>query len=436
MNGSSVQSWNQPWAGSIGKDWGTGSFHVDAARTLERAKFDFVLWEDLYYVPSHWEASSDLYLKSAVSVPRLDTMTLTPFVANATTNIGLIATLPTFAYHPYLLARMMSTLDSLSQGRAAWNVVTGTTNQALRNFGLDGLGDTTNRYEKAGEYVELVKALWDSWEADSIVADTQSGIFADPTKVHPVSFQGDHYTYQGTSLVSGRSPQGRPVIAQAGASPQGRILAATHSDVIVAVGRNVAEMKAYREDVRRHMVALGRNPDDCKVLFLLTPVVGTDDEDARLRRRFFVEMSERRVLEELGDMGKRMDVDLSVLPMDDPLTADHLKAVHTTGHISYLEKFIGAANGRTLREIALDSYQNENWMEFDITGSARTVAGQMDELMQEIGGDGFMFTAHAGGLSRKYLTEIADGLVPELQKRGLVREEYSHKLLRDNLMEF
>jgi FMN-dependent oxidoreductase (nitrilotriacetate monooxygenase family) len=436
MNGSSVQSWDQPWAGSIGRDWSSGAFHVDAARTLERAKFDFVLWEDLYYVPKHWNDSSDIYLEKSISVPRLDTMTLTPFVAAQTSHIGLVATLPTFAFHPYLLARMMSTLDSLSGGRAAWNVVTGTTNQALRNFGLDGLGDSTDRYARAGEFVEVVKQLWDSWEDGSIVADEQTGVFADPSKVHPVKFDGAHYQYDGTALVSGRSPQGRPVIAQAGASPQGRSLAAAHSDVIVGIGRNLAEMKAYRDDVRAKMAALGRNPDDCKVLFMLTPIVGATDEEAQMKKRLIAEQSERRVEEELADMGKRMDLDLSVLPMDEPLTLDHLTGLTTTGHISYLEKFIGTANGRTLREIALDSYQHESWVEFDVCGSPSTVAGQMEEMMQEIGGDGFMITEHSGAQTRRYLTEIADGLVPELQRRGLVRTEYSHTLLRDNLLEF
>jgi FMN-dependent oxidoreductase (nitrilotriacetate monooxygenase family) len=436
MSGSTAQGWNRPWSGDIAQTWGSGAFHVRAAQLLERAKFDFVLWEDLYYVPDHWHGANDIYVEKAISTPRLDTLALTSFVAGQTQDIGLIATVPNFAYHPYALARLFSSIDSLAQGRAGWNVVTGTTNQALRNFGYDGLGETADRYEKAGEYVDLVKAIWNTWDDDAIIADQLTGSFADPAKVHKLTFEGKHYSFDGSPLVSGRSPQGVPAIAQAGASAPGRRLAAQHSDVIVGVAQSVAGMKQYRDDVRATMVELGRNPDDCKVLFLVTPMLADTQEEAELKRAAIQRYAEANVELELADIGKRMDIDLSVLPMDEPLGEEHLGALHTTGHISYLEKFVKSAKGRTLRQMGIDSYVSGNWAEMDLFGTVETVADKLEAIMAEVGGDGFLFTQGNGNHTTRYMVEVAEGLVPELQRRGLTRREYTRSTLKGHLQEF
>lgn len=436
MSGSSAQGWGNPWSGDVAREWGTGAFHVRAAQLLERAKFDFILWEDLYYVPDHWDASIDIYVEKAISTPRLDTLAMTSFVAGQTRDIGLIATVPNFAYHPYSLARLFSSIDSLSGGRSGWNVVTGTTNQALRNFGHDGLGETVDRYARADEYVELVKALWNTWEEGSVVVDEKTGMFADPSKVHRLNFKGEHYQFDGSPLVSGRSPQGMPAIAQAGASAPGRRLAAAHSDVIVGVAQSVQGMKQYREDVRRIAAELGRNPDDVKVLFLISPMLADSMEEAQMRRNSIKRYAEENVVAELADIGKRMDIDLSILPMDEPLTAEHLSGLHTTGHISYLEKFVKTANGRTLRQMGIDSFVAGNWLEVDLFGTVDVVADRLEEIIDEVGGDGFLFTQGNGNHTTRYMVEIAEGLVPELQRRGLARRDYSQTTLRGHLQEF
>ncbi|PXA73229.1 NtaA/DmoA family FMN-dependent monooxygenase [Cryobacterium arcticum] len=436
MSGSTAQGWASPWSGDIASTWGSGAFHVRAAQLLERAKLDFILWEDLYYIPHHWQGKTDIYVENAISTPRLDTLTMTTFVAAQTSKIGLIATVPNFAYHPYALARLFSSIDSLSGGRAGWNVVTGTTNQALRNFGHEGLGETEDRYEKAGEYVDLMKAIWNTWEEDAIIADESTGRFADPAKVHKLKFEGKHYSFDGSPLVSGRSPQGIPAIAQAGASAPGRRLAAAHSDVIVGVAQSVAGMKQYREDVRNTMIELGRDPDDCKVLFLITPMLADTQEEAELKRANVHRQAEERVEIELADIGKRMDIDLSVLPMDTPLTEELLAGLHTTGHISYLAKFVKSAGGRTLREMAVESYIRMNWSEIDLYGTVETVADRMEEIMAEVGGDGFLFSQGNGNHTTRYMVEVAEGLVPELQRRGLARREYTSSTLKGHLQEF
>lgn len=433
MDGSSAQGWGVPWSGNVAQEWSTGQFHVDVARTLERAKFDFILWADAYYVPSQWQGMRDLYVERAVGAPRLDSMALSTFVAQATQNIGLVSTMATFAYHPYLLARMTGTLDSLSQGRAAWNVVTGITEEAYQNFGLDTLERHDDRYDRAMEYVELVKKIWDSWGPDSLVLNEDSGVFADPSKVHPVEYQGQFFQHSGGPLISGPSPQGRPVIAQAGASDKGKLLAGTHAEIIVGVGGSVEEMKKYREDVHAVMRAAGRNTDECKILFLISPTIGYTEEEAEARANATKHLAEQHFLSELADVGKRMNIDLSLLPLDEPLGEEHL-ALTTEAQVKYLERFIQRAKGKTLRELGKEYYQSSS--PFRIKGSLDAVASQLEEVMAEVGGDGFLITEHSGAQTRRYVTEIADGLVPVLQRRGLVRREYEHNTLRENLQEF
>ncbi|MFC8193311.1 NtaA/DmoA family FMN-dependent monooxygenase [Cellulomonas sp. NPDC057328] len=433
MNGSHAQGWATPWHGTTGKDWRTGSFHVDVARTLERGRFDFLLFEDAYHVPNYWNGSTEAFAHHGVALPRLDTLVLATHVAARTERIGLVATLPTYAYAPYLLARLVGSLDSLSGGRAAWNVVTGSSTIAARNFGRDGLGRPDDRYAHAMEYVELCKRLWDSWDADAILDDHVNGVFADHKKIHDVEFSGEWIQHSGSALVSGPSPQGRPVIAQAGASPAGKLLAATHADVVVAGGRTAQDMKAYRDTVLGHVVEQGRDPDATKVLFSISPVIAPTEEEAQDRLRYMRAEADRHAMIEILDHANRIDIDLSGLPMDEPLTARHLEGLHTDGQRSGLARFVEMAEGRTLRQVGVDSFlaRATQWC-----GSFEQIADKMEETVAEIGGDGFLFSDKAGRHTRRNVVEVVDGLVPVLQRRGLVREEYTETTLRGNLLAF
>jgi FMN-dependent oxidoreductase (nitrilotriacetate monooxygenase family) len=193
-------------------------------------------------------------------------------IASATTKLGVVATMSTLAYPPFMLARLSSTLDHIAGGRFGWNIVTSGEDTAAQNFGLDKLPPRETRYAMADEYVDVVCKLFDSWESDAVVMDHETGTYADHTKVHPIHFEGQFFKVRGP-LNTVRSPQGRPVFVQAGGSPRGRAFAARHADSIIAVGNGVEGMKVYRDDVRRHAVAAGRNPDDVKVLFLVYPIL-------------------------------------------------------------------------------------------------------------------------------------------------------------------
>jgi alkanesulfonate monooxygenase SsuD/methylene tetrahydromethanopterin reductase-like flavin-dependent oxidoreductase (luciferase family) len=217
------------------------------------------------------------------------------------------------------------------------------------------------------------------------------------------------------------------VIAQAGGSAKGRAIAAQYADTIVAHPKGIAAMKEYRDDVRARMVAAGRDPDSCKVLFLANPVLANTDEEAKARAVLRSVATTEEIHRRLAQMGWTTNIDFSGYDLDAPVGE-----LTTNGHQSSLANFMKKAGGRTLREAILAYTSNGACLDF--VGTPETVAAQMDEAMQEVGGDGFLLVL--GNVSRKTIVEITDGLVPALQQRGVVRRSYAHKHFRDNLLEF
>lgn len=428
LQGSSVQAWGEPWTGAIGRDWMVPELFCDLARALERARFDYVLIEDSSYIGESYAGSREIYLQHGLSVPRQDPSVIATLMAAATKHIGIVPTLSTFAYPPYLLARLVASLDQVSSGRIGWNMVTGSSDYAAMNYGMDGMPPHDLRYDMADEYMAAVNALWDSWEPGAILADTQSGVLVDHTKVHAPNFAGQWYKTRGP-LNSGPCPQGRPVIAQAGGSPRGRRFAATHADTVVAQVKGAAGMKAYRDDVRAHAVAQGRNPDDVKILFLVTPTLGDTMEEAQLRLKQRRARIEAQVPQMLAFFGKITNIDFGQMDLDTPVEQMELT---TNGHQQSLDEFKRFAGKRSLREAMLAYRGNPGSV--DLVGTPDAVASQMEEAMQEAGGDGFLLSMN--DVSRRAVAEVADGLVPALQARGLVRREYAHAHFRDNLRDF
>jgi FMN-dependent oxidoreductase (nitrilotriacetate monooxygenase family) len=282
LQGSSIQAWGAPWTGNISEEWMSADMFVDLARAIERAGFDYLLIEDSIYVGQNWQDSRDIFLKNGMSIPRQEPTVVATLMAQATKHLGIVPTLSTFAYHPYLVARIVGTLDQVSAGRGGWNMVTGSSDFSAQNFGMDALPPHDTRYEMAHEFVEIVTRLWDSWEPGAIVADRKTGVLIDPAKVHTIDYRGKYYASRGP-LNSGPAPQGRPVIAQAGGSGPGRAIAAKYADTIVAHPKGVEAMKEYRNDVRQQMIGLGRDPDGCKILFLIAPIVAASQEEAQIR---------------------------------------------------------------------------------------------------------------------------------------------------------
>ena len=416
------------WPGDgteFGSQWADGSYHKELARMLEAAKFDFIFFEDTTIVGDRYGGSMELDLKNATLAPKLDPLPLLPLMAQDTSHIGLIATASTTFYPPYLLARLLSTIDSLTKGRAGWNMVTSSEKNAALNFGLEKLLPPSERYDIADEFVELCKKLWDSWEEGALVADTETGVYVDHTKVHTVNFEGKHFRSRGP-LNTLRSPQGYPVLAQAGASDRGRDFSSKNAEVVLGMMTGgVKGMKAYRDDIRNRAEKQGRNPDDIKVFFL-TPL-NILPENGEVRE--MTEADKQAAFEHNIVMASSsLDIDFSQYDLDAPVPQDIVAGGHTSA-LEHMKK-AGREEGKSLRDLFSTGKGGSNAR---FRGTAQQVADQLMAVMDEVGGDGILIE---GSGYNHQLPALLDGVIPALQKAGAVRTEYEGTTLREILREF
>jgi FMN-dependent oxidoreductase (nitrilotriacetate monooxygenase family) len=418
-----VQGWGTPdYDPSYA--WNRAEQHKAMAKKLEAACLDFVLLEDLSAVPDVFGGSVKTYVELAAQTPKFDPSVLATLMADATTHIGIVPTLTTTFYPPYLLARLASTMDHMSGGRMGWNIVTSSSEQAARNYGFESLPEHDARYDVADEYLDLCKQLWNSWEEGAIVGDHENEVFADHTKVKRVDFAGKHFRSRGPLTVP-YSPQGWPVLAQAGVSPRGKRFAAKHAELILTQSSDPVQLKAYRDEVRSLAAEQGRNPDEVKVLNMNFPRVFANQEEVDEYRRWLKNVPDNIITRWLALVSAITNVDLASYDRDKPLPDD----INTNGSKGTLD-WLRSGNA-TPRQIALRMGRFTEKQ--TLVGTAEQVADEMEEIMDFVGGDGFLV---AGPLAPKYVARITDRLVPVLQKRGLMRTSYSGKTFRENLLAF
>jgi FMN-dependent oxidoreductase (nitrilotriacetate monooxygenase family) len=421
-----ADEWNGTW-GDGGMPW-DGNFYIEMAQQLERACFDYIILEDKCHVSDVYGGSMEMELKHGVA-PKHDPAPLATLLAYTTTRLGIVPTMSTSFYPPWLLARLAATIDHIAHGRFGWNIVTSAEDRAAQNFGMDKLFEHDLRYEMADEFLDLVTQLWSSWEPDAVVRDHETGTYVDHRKVHTVDFAGRFFKSRGP-LNTVPAPQGRPVLCQAGSSPKGRAFAAKYADTVIAPFQPPASMKAYRDDIRSRLEDAGRKPDDCKVLFLASPVVGDTEQEARdkharwMRDPMFIEYM-------LAEISSITEIDFSQFDLDQPVGE-----LTTNGERGALEGFLGNDRTKTLRELAACGFNEDPEIASPFVGTPDQVAEAMGAVMEEVGGDGFLITSPVMRLNRRYIIEITDGLVPALQRRGLVRTSYTFEQFRDNLLEF
>ena len=429
-SGFGIKPWRGgPWVGQMGWEWMKPDIYRDMATSLERAGFDYILVEDTCMIEDAYGGSMKTTLNHGRLAPKNDPVPLIPLMTEVTKHIGVAVTLSTSFYHPFMAARTMATLDHLTEGRVGVNVVTSSSNRALQNFGYDGLPDHAKRYEIAHEWMDAVGQLWDSWEPDAVVADQENNIYVDHNKVHVIDFEGKYFKTRGP-LNTVPGPQRRPVIVQAGASADGRDFAAKHAETMLAHGTSIEQMKAFRADMHSRMEAYGRKPGECKVLFLVDPILGDSDKVARERLAVMEAPKDDPAAIEglLWSLSYTHNAfDFAKVDLDAPFPDDLPAGI---GEISTLQTFIDHAKGKTIREAAA-TWRTHSGLAF--CGSPDTVAGMMGEAMEEVGGDGFLLSPT---VNRRNLAEIADGLAPALRKRGLIRSGYSYPTFRENLLEF
>lgn len=398
--------------------------YVRAAQMAEAAKMDAIFFEDQAALPrSNDILKGDTYGAAHPRAIHFDPTMLLPALAMKTKHLGLAATSTATYNEPYNVARKFSSIDFISDGRAGWNLVTSFNENEAQNFGLDKHVEHALRYERAGEFVDVVTGLWDSWEPGAVTRDKESGVYFDVAKVRFLQHEGRHFRVRGP-LPMGRSPQVRPVIFQAGSSEPGRELAARTADVVFTLQTDISESRAFRDDIRARAVRFGRDPDKIKVLPGITPIVGRTDEEAeafRAKMRDLIpeELAISHLAPHSGGLNFR-DFDLNGPMPDLPETnagKSHREAIVSLarrGNLSILQ---------TARFFAEGSYMK-------LVGAPATIADTMQEWLEADACDGFLAvpTHFPGGVE-----DFTSLVVPELQRRGIFRKEYSGPHLRDHL---
>ncbi|MFM0210721.1 LLM class flavin-dependent oxidoreductase [Paraburkholderia sediminicola] len=415
--GHHVAAWRHP---SVQADAGTDlRAFVELTRIAERACLDAIFLADSVAANVAPGASR------AARSDRLDPLTLLPALAAVSERIGLIATATTSYNEPYHIARKFASLDHLSAGRAGWNLVTSDNAAEAQNFGRSEHIGHEERYERAYEFHQVVSGLWDSWDDHSFVRDKASGLYYDEATLRVLDHRGKHFTVKGPLNVP-RSPQGRPVVVQAGSSEAGRVLAARTADVVFTAQLELAAAQAFYRDMKARAAAHGRAPDELKILPGLSVVVGQSDAEAQDR---FDEL-QSLVPPEAGVAAlSRMigNFDLSGYPLDGPLPELPQTETGQQSRQALLTRLAGSEN-LTIRELYLRIAAGRGHLQ--IVGSARTVADAMQAWFEAGAADGFnvMPAELAGGL-----TQFCERVVPELQRRGLFRTHYAGTTLREHL---
>jgi len=388
------------------------------AQKLEAGKFDaFFMADHLAVLNMPMEA-----LKRSATATSFEPMTLLPALAAVTERLGLIATGSTTYEEPFHVARRFASLDHISGGRAAWNVVTTSNPNASLNFGIDEQMEHDERYNRAREFYDVVTGLWDSWADDAFIRDVESGVYFDPEKMRTIDHKGKYFSVRGP-LNIGRPVQGWPVIVQAGASEAGRQLAAETAEAIFASARTLADGQAFYADVKGRMEKLGRDPDHLKVLPGCLVVVGDTTEEAQEKRA--VLDSGVHYESSVAALSIALGTDASVFDPDGLLP----DVPETNTSQSGRERAIKLAREEnlTVRQLAqrLGGYSG-----LAMVGTPEIIADQMEEWLMERGCDGFniMFPYLPEGLD-----DFVDRVVPVLQKRRLFRTEYEGITLRENL---
>ncbi|MFC4778851.1 LLM class flavin-dependent oxidoreductase [Paenibacillus sp. GCM10023252] len=395
------------------------AYYKRLAQTAERGKFDLLFLADVLAV-----GASDVAYNAHNLRP--DPLMLLSALSAVTERIGLAATVSTTYNDPFHVARKFATLDHLSGGRAAWNVVTSNNGDEAFNFSKTEHLQHGLRYERCRDFVEVVKGLWDSWEDGAVLADAATGIYADSAKVHELRHDTKHYQVRGPLNVS-RPPQGHPVIIQAGSSEAGKRLAAETAEVIFTAWQTLQQAQAFYQEVKGLVAEYGRSPDELAIMPGVFPIIGRTEQEAEEK----AEQLKKLIQPEAGValLSFLISFDLSPYPVDGPLPElPDLAEVNGTKSRFQLLKELAERESLTIRGLYERVAGGRGHRQ--IMGTPAQIADQLEEWYREGGADGFniMPPYLPGGLE-----EFVDLVIPELQQRGLVRMQYEGATLRHHL---
>lgn len=381
----------------------------------EDAAFSFIFVADGLYIN---EKSIPHFLS------RFEPLTLLAALAPITSKIGLVGTVSTSYSEPYTIARQLMSIEHISGGRAGWNVVTSPLEGSANNFSKDKHPEHSLRYDIADEHLRSVQGLWDSFEDDAFTRDKASGQYFDKNKMHELNFEGDFFNIAGPLNIE-RSPQGQPIIFQAGASPKGSAFAARHADAVFTNASTLEHAKETYEQLKQKAVDSGRNPGDIKVFPTLQPIVGKDHEEVRARYEYIKNLV--TIEEALTYLGRYFDHhDFSQYNVDAPFP--ELGDVGKNSFRSTTDEIKKRAkeNNLTLRQVAME----ETTRESAFMGTYEEIADQIIEWIDHGAADGFVLIPHVFG---EIFEDFINKVIPILVERGYYDNEYSGQTLRDEL---
>jgi FMN-dependent oxidoreductase (nitrilotriacetate monooxygenase family) len=394
------------------------SDYVHLAQLAEKARFDGIFLADGPSMISEdmEEGSRHPYGDG------FEPLTLLSSLSAVTSRLGLIATASSTYSEPYNVARQFASLDILSNGRAGFNLVTTVSTIAAANFGRTH-PPHAERYERAGEFIEVLEGLWDSWEDDAFIHDREEGRYFDPAKGHLLNYNGKHFSVRGP-LNLARPVQGHPVKVQAGASEVGKRLAARTADVVFTVSQTIEEAKAFYSDIKRLAAGYGRNPDHVRVLPGVVPFIGRTEEEAQEQFEYLQDLL--HPVSGVAKLSAAFGMDLSGYPLDGPLP--DLPATEASKGMQELLTSLARRENMTLRQ--LYKHVSGSFGHRMLIGTGKSVADQLEEWYHAEAADGYniMFPYQPGGME-----QFVEHVLPELQRRGVFRTEYEGHTLREHL---
>ena len=419
-SGHHIAAWRHPEAQA---DAGVNFRHyVRLAQTAEAARFDLVFLAD--GVGTRGDNVEFLSRTAHSYVAQFEPITLLSALAAVTEHVGLVATASTSFNEPYHIARKFASLDHISGGRAGWNLVTSSNEHEAKNFNRDKHFDHAERYERAIEFAEVVGGLWDSWEDDAFLRDKGQGRFFDPERRHVLDHKGHFFQVRGPLNVA-RSPQGHPVVVQAGSSEAGRDLAARTAEVIFTAQQTLEDAVGFYSDVKGRLAQYGRHPDDLKIMPGVFPIVGRSESEAREKFEQLQALIDPKVGLALVS-GLTGGFDLSGYPLDGPIP--ELPETNASKSRQLLTIELARRENLTIRQLYLRvAGARGHWQ---LVGTPVQIVDQLEERFVKGGADGYnvMPPVLPAGLD-----DFVELVIPELRRRGLFRSDYEGRTLRDNL---
>lgn len=413
-------AWRHPDART---DTYSPEYYQHIARVLEQGKFDIGFFDDRLAMPDMYGGDHAHTVENGIRCVKMDPIVCLMSMAAVTSRLGLGATYSTTYYEPFHVARIFQTLDLMTKGRAAWNVVTSVNDNEARNMGRDGAMDHDRRYDRADEFMQIVLGHWDSWDDDAIVADKANNLYAHADKVRRLDFEGDFMNSRGPFTVP-RSTQGHPVVMQAGASGRGQRFAARWGELLFVAYHDLEVGKRNYAAMKESSAALGRNPDDMKICSLFYPVAAATKMEAEDKRAAYDKLPND--MDQLSLLSEALNFDFASKDMDEPFTSEEMDAI--AGMQSMRDRVMEVNPNPTVRDfmqITGRGLLSNAWV-----GGPREIADTIEAWFTAPACDGFVVgPTHQPGCFEDFVQYV----VPELQRRGIYRKDYTGSTLREHL---